>query len=185
MRYVVEAVQPLIGRHHGRQAMVIAIVEDLVQLLLRPWGAVVRAQIVQDEQARVRGSRRAARRSRFRCSARTPRSQVVEQVGHHDEQRRVAEVDIEVGDGSREVRLARAIAAVQHQPALRLLRVAQAEVVRGRAQLSPCHCGQARAIRQECIERHPLQRREVAYIAETGHPLARQPRRCSGMAPAG
>ena len=46
---------------------------------------------------------------------------MVEQVGDHDEQRRVAQVRAVVGDGRSQVGLAAAIAARQDQPAARLL----------------------------------------------------------------
>ncbi len=106
----VEILQPLIRRDHRRQPIVVAVVEDLEELLLRPRGAVVCAQIVQDQQRRVADGVEPLVEAR-RAVRRVGRPQMIEQVGHDHEEHRVAQRDAEIGDGGGQVRLAAAVAA--------------------------------------------------------------------------
>ena len=50
---LVDALQAEVGRDDGRQLGVVAVVEDLEQLLLRPGRGVLRAEVVQDQHRRA------------------------------------------------------------------------------------------------------------------------------------
>src|SRR3972149_1444379 len=92
------------------------MVEDLEELLTRPLGGVVRAEVVEDQEwgaadpfeglfeGCVFGVERGAQR--------------VQQTGDGQEKRRYADLDRFVGDGRRQVRLAGTKGARQQEPAL-------------------------------------------------------------------
>ena len=99
----------------GRQAAVVAMVEQLVQLFLGPGGGAFRAQVVEDEQRGfadfveafvVRGGAVGVERS----------PQVIEQVRHDHKKGRFAAHGNFVGDGGCQVGFAAAVSTGEGDP---------------------------------------------------------------------
>ena len=116
---LVEAVDAEVGGDDRRQLGVVAVVEDLEELFLRPGRRVLRAEVVEDEHRRVAHLLEQHVVGHLAVRA-VGGAQVVEEVGHDDEQRRLAALDAAVGDRGGDVGLAGAGGAVDEQPALRL-----------------------------------------------------------------
>ena len=96
------------------------MVDDLEELLLGPGRRALGAQVVQDEHGR--GAHLFEELVVVHIGGRlVGGAQVIEQVGHDDEERRDAVLQAAVGDGGADVRLAAARGAHQHQPALGVL----------------------------------------------------------------
>ncbi len=96
--------------------------EELVEFLACPRRCGLRAEVVQDEQLGVADFFEALvvadRAGRVESSA-----QVVQQVGHHDEERHEPTVLGVVGDSAGQMGFAAAVGAGEHQPAFGLLGV--------------------------------------------------------------
>ncbi len=148
---------------HGRQAGVVSIVKYLEEFFLRPLGAALRAQVIQDEQRCVTylvealvvggGAVRAIRRA-----------QVVQQVRYDDEQRWPSACYLLVGDGRRQVGLATAVTTQEHQPSLGFIGIVVDGLV-DLAQINAFLLSQSQAIRQKTVEGVTGQSVQVAQCA--------------------
>ena len=105
------------GGDDGGQLGAVAVVEELVQLLLGPGGAALGSQVVQDQQGGALHVLEELVVGHLAVRAEGG-AQVVQQVRHHHEEGLLPGRDSLVGDGRRQVGLAAAAGAQQHQPAL-------------------------------------------------------------------
>ena len=166
---VVQLAQRPVRRHDGRQASVVAMVDELEQLLLGPRRRALRTQVVKDEHRRG-----AHLLEELVIAHRGVRpvggAQMVEQVRHDDEQRRRPQLQAAIGDGGGDVRLAAAGRADEHEPALRVfcerLRVLHAALeVRLVARVRAASAG------DQIIERQARKGTDVAVALEPVRPL--------------
>ena len=154
-----------------RQARVEAMVDDLEQLLLRPRR---RATACRGRRGRARarcGRARTARRSRHLGVGLVGGAQVVEQVRHDDEQRRLAALEHAVDDGGGDVRLAAAAGAGEHEPAVGRLGEGARVVDAAAVLLLRARVGAA-AAGDEVRERQPRQRADVRVARRRSARLA-------------
>ena len=116
-----QALVELVGREVRRddrgQAHVEAVVDDLEQLLLRPRRRRLRAQIVEDEDGRVADALEQLVVAHLGAGA-VGGAQVVEEVGHDHEKRRLAAFDDAVHSCGGDVRFAAAAGAGEQHPAV-------------------------------------------------------------------
>ena len=78
-----------------------------------------------------------------------------------------------VCDGRGQMGLARAVAAQQHQPTVRVAGIGQAELI-GIVQPAANRLRHAHAIGEEIVERHPRQRTQVTHRAHAARMFGRQ-----------
>ncbi len=105
------------AREDGGQRRVEAVRDDLEELLARPRGLGVRVEVVEHEQRRGAHLVEQVVEVDLGIVA-IGRAQVVEQIRDGEEERGVAALDAAVRDRGGEVRLAGAVRAREHQPAL-------------------------------------------------------------------
>ncbi len=170
--------QPAVGGDDGGHAIVVAIVDDLEELLGGPGGGVLGAEVVEHEHARL-----AHLVEEFvvghLAAGREGGAQVIEQVRHDAEKDRLAAGEARVGDGSGEMRLANAIAAAEHQPAVWVLSVALRDLQR-LAHARQCRFKGGEGLVAESVEaRHAAQIRHApifkqALFAGAGDGLAKR-----------
>src|SRR5579884_4054322 len=103
---LIDALQAsVVGRDDGREARVVAVVEQLEELLVGPGRALLRSQIIEDEQFRFAHLRKEMVID-LGCVGHIGRAQVIEQVADRIEENDRAILETLIGDGSRQVRLA-------------------------------------------------------------------------------
>ena len=141
------------------------MVDELEQLLLRPRRRRLRAQVVEHEHRRVAHALEQLVVADLRARL-VRRAQVVQQVRHDDEQRRLAALEQPVDDRRGDVRLAAAARAGEHEPAVRRIGE-RARVVDAALVLLLLARPGAASARDEVRERQPRQRADVR--------VARQP----------
>jgi hypothetical protein len=107
--------QAEIGGDHRRQPVDVAIIDDLEELFLRPTGRILRAEIIQHQQAHVFDLLKAFFEGRFGISV--GKTQRIEHIWHGDEEGWHTQADGEIGDRGCQVRFSTTIAALQQQPA--------------------------------------------------------------------
>ena len=84
----IQIFQPLVGRDHRGQLRVVAMVEQLKELLLRPRAAALRAQVIQNQQRRGAQLLKEFIIAHIALRAKG-RAQMVEQIGHDHEECRL------------------------------------------------------------------------------------------------
>lgn len=110
------------GGDDGRQVGVVAMVEDLVEFVLRPNGTrAALFQVIENQHGGGLDLVEAAIKRNVRGGA-EGLAHVVEQVGHFHERGLSAQVNAIVADGRREVSLSAERTAQQHEPAFGFLR---------------------------------------------------------------
>ena len=117
----IELDQVEIGGDDGRELLDIAVIDDLVELLLRPGGGVLGTEVIQHQQADIPDLLETALKRGFRGIVGRP--QPVQQVWHSEEEGGHTETDHEIRHRGRKVGLAASIAASEQQPARQVLRV--------------------------------------------------------------
>ena len=111
-----EALHQPRGRDHGRQLRVVAVRQNLVQLLLGPGAGGLRAEVVEHQHLGVANRRKQGVVGDLALRA-EGRAQMVQEVGDKDPQRRRVALQQRIDDGGRQVRLATARGAGQDEPA--------------------------------------------------------------------
>ncbi len=148
----------------NREAVDIAVIEDLEQLLLGPGGGILGAEIVQDQQRCVADLFEAFFEGGF--GALIGEAQPVQQVGDGEKQGGDAQLDGLVGDSSGQVGLAAAVITQEEQPALerggKLAGVVVGALERSCLLISHPNP----ALRAEGLKGQPLERVEVAEHEE-------------------
>src|ERR1051326_1893827 len=96
------------------------MVQDLEQLLASPLRAALGTQVIQDEQRRAFDRLEQLVVGDF-AARRVGGAQVVQQIGHNGKEHFGAELDLAIGDGGSQMRLAAAWGTAQQQPARRVL----------------------------------------------------------------
>ena len=153
-----------IGCDQGRQAVDVAEVQDLEQLLPRPLGGVLGSEIIEDEQGCLADLFEALLKSHVFCVV--GEAQRIEHVRHSQEERRDAQADALIGDGRRQVGLAAAVGAAQQQPSTQVVGVVLADLIRLLERLLMERRQVWAPVRVESIEGHVLQLGQVAQAVQ-------------------
>jgi hypothetical protein len=161
---LVHIFQPLIGSDNCGQLGIVAVVEQLEELLLCPGRGALAAQIVQNQQTGGAHLLEGLVVLDFAVGAKGG-AQVVEQIGHDDENGGLVPVQPFIGDGRGQMGLATAVAAGQDQPAFRVLGKGHSRVV-GPAQSSLAGLGEPGRVRVKLGKGVAGQRGQVAHGLE-------------------
>jgi hypothetical protein len=113
----VDLFQRQVGRDDRREAVGVAMVEDLEQLLARPIGGVLRSEVIEDQKRRLAHLLKAVVEGRLFIAVGRPER--IQQVGHSDEKGGDTQSDAGVGDGGGEVGLPAAVPSLNEEPAWR------------------------------------------------------------------
>ncbi len=104
-----------VSGNHQRQAVQVAVIQNLEEFFLRPGRGVLGAQIIQHQQAHVANFFKALLKGGARVAV--GKAHPVQQIGDGEEQGGRAQVDGLVGDGCSQVGFTAAIATFDDQPA--------------------------------------------------------------------
>src|SRR5579884_1401326 len=110
-----DLIEGQVSRDDGRQTAIIAMVEDLVELFLRPRGRRLRAEVIHDQEWRVT-NRLEQLVVRYVTARAEGRAQVIQQVGSDNKDCRLAGREAMVCYCGGQVRLAGPEGAVNQQP---------------------------------------------------------------------
>ncbi len=120
----------LVRRHNRRKLLVVAVIDQLIELFTRPWSRLLSAEVIEHEESSILDLLKTLVVSDTVLRIES-RPQLIEQVGHDPEiDPNVALIDHMIGDRCCQVGFAYTTVTVKKKPTFRVLRIAHRGVVR-------------------------------------------------------